>query len=78
MCGGYCSQVLQYLQEENLRSHKFLYHTSFAKVQHECGQRMVADLLGFLNTECHQMVEEEKLEGTLILRMLLTGSETMQ
>ncbi|XP_071811971.1 cullin-2-like [Apostichopus japonicus] len=70
-CSQYMERVLQYLQEENLRSHKFLHHTSYAKVQHECGQRMVADLLGFLNTECHQMVGEERLEDLSRMYQLL-------
>lgn len=70
-CSQYMEKVLQYLQEENLRSHKFLHHTSYPKVQHECGQRMVADLLDFLNAECHQMVGDEKLQDLFRMYQLL-------
>jgi len=56
-------QVLQRLDDECLRSRKFLNASSYAKVAHECQQRMIADHLQFLHAECRAMVHKEKRHG---------------
>jgi cullin 2 len=59
-CSEYMEKVIQRLDDEYLRSRKFLNGSSYAKVAHECQQRMVADHLQFLHRECHAMVHKEK------------------
>ena len=56
-------QVIQRLDDENLRSRKFLHPSSYGKVTRECEQRMVADHLQFLHSECRDMVEQERRAG---------------
>ena len=58
-------QVIQLLDDENLRSRKFLHPSSYSKVTKECEQRMIADHLQFLHGECREMVQKEKRKGTL-------------
>ena len=60
----------QKLEEEDLRSRKFLPGTSYDKVTRECQQRMVADHLQFLHSECREMVHKEKRDG-IILRLIV-------
>ena len=65
-------QVIQRLDEEGMRSRKFLNPSSYAKVTHECEQRMIADHLQFLHGECRAMVRKEKRHGlSLILARIL-------
>ncbi|KAK2174734.1 hypothetical protein NP493_780g00005 [Ridgeia piscesae] len=52
--------VIQKLNEEDLRSRKFLHPSSYSKVKRECEQRMIADHLQFLHGECREMVQKEK------------------
>jgi len=56
-------QVIQRLDDECMRSRKFLNASSYAKVTHECQQRMIADHLQFLHGECRAMVHKEKRHG---------------
>ena len=56
-------QVIQRLDDECMRSRKFLNPSSYAKVTHECQQRMIADHLQFLHGECRAMVHKEKRRG---------------
>jgi len=56
-------QVIQRLDDESMRSRKFLNPSSYAKVTHECQQRMIADHLQFLHAECRNMVHKEKRHG---------------
>lgn len=59
-CSAYMEKVIQRLDDENLRSRKYLHPSSYAKVTQECEQRMVADHLQFLHGECKQMVQQER------------------
>jgi len=59
-------QVIQRLDDECMRSRKFLNASSYAKVTHECQQRMIADHLQFLHGECRTMVYKEKRHGLCI------------
>lgn len=59
-CSVYMEKVIQRLDDENLRSRKYLHPSSYAKVTQECEQRMVADHLQFLHGECKLMVQQEK------------------
>lgn len=56
----YMERVVQRLEEETLRSQKFLHSSSFGKVRAQCEQRMVADHLPFLHGECAAMVKGER------------------
>ena len=56
-------QVIQRIDDECMRSRKFLNPSSYAKVTHECQQRMIADHLQFLHGECRAMVHKEKRHG---------------
>lgn len=60
------------LDEENMRSRKFLHSSSYAKVTKECQERMVADHIGLLHSDCHDFVEKERRKGSsLVLRVSL-------
>ncbi len=59
----YSLQVIHKLDDENLRSRKFLHPSSYNKVTRECEQRMIADHLQFLHGECKDMVQKEKRQG---------------
>lgn len=56
-------QVLARLKDEEMRCRKYLHPSSYAKVIHECQQRMVADHLQFLHGECQSIIRQEKREG---------------
>lgn len=62
---GVCSslQVLGRLKDEEMRCRKYLHPSSYAKVIHECQQRMVADHLQFLHGECQNIIRQEKRDG---------------
>ncbi|XP_076439449.1 cullin-2-like [Babylonia areolata] len=59
-CSEYMEKVLQRLDQERIRSTKFLHPSSVQKVNCECQQRMVADHLQFLHGETPEMVRNEK------------------
>lgn len=46
-----------------MRCRKYLHPSSYAKVIHECQQRMVADHLQFLHGECQNIIRQEKRDG---------------
>lgn len=46
-----------------MRCRKYLHPSSYAKVIHECQQRMVADHLHFLHGECQNIIRQEKRDG---------------
>lgn len=46
-----------------MRCRKYLHPSSYAKVIHECQQRMVADHLQFLHGECQSIIRQEKRDG---------------
>ncbi|XP_030846066.1 cullin-2 [Strongylocentrotus purpuratus] len=59
-CSQYMGKVLQRLQEEQLRSRKFLHPSSYHRVLEECQKRMVADHMSLLHSECRTMVRKEQ------------------
>ncbi|KAL5007129.1 hypothetical protein ScPMuIL_015935 [Solemya velum] len=63
-CSEYMEKVIQKLDNENFRSRKFLHPSSYAKVTHECQQRMVADHLQFihefLKSDCKELMHTER------------------
>ncbi|XP_023933316.1 cullin-2 [Lingula anatina] len=70
-CSEYMEKVIQKLDDENLRSRKFLHPCSYAKVTCECQQRMVAEHLLFLHGECKEMVQKEKRKDLSNMYILL-------
>uniref|UniRef100_A0A673YYB4 Cullin-2 n=1 Tax=Salmo trutta TaxID=8032 RepID=A0A673YYB4_SALTR len=56
-------KVLGRLKDEEVRCRKYLHPSSYAKVIHECQQRMVADHLQFLHGECQNIIRQEKRDG---------------
>uniref|UniRef100_A0A3P8VWD4 Cullin 2 n=1 Tax=Cynoglossus semilaevis TaxID=244447 RepID=A0A3P8VWD4_CYNSE len=70
-CSQYMQKVLARLQEEGMRCRKYLHPSSYAKVIHECQQRMVADHLQFLHGECQNIIRQERREDMAIMYTLL-------
>ncbi|CAB1340785.1 unnamed protein product [Coregonus sp. 'balchen'] len=62
-CSQYMEKVLGRLKDEEVRCRKYLHPSSYAKVIHECQQRMVADHLQFLHGECQNIIRKEKRDG---------------
>ncbi|XP_059495305.1 cullin-2 isoform X1 [Stegostoma tigrinum] len=62
-CSQYMEKVLARLKDEEVRCRKYLHPSSYAKVIHECQQRMVADHLQFLHGECQNIIKQERREG---------------
>lgn len=56
----YMEKVTKKLEDETLRSHRFLHYSSHSKVRQRCEQHMVADHLNFLHGECKPMVTQER------------------
>ncbi|KAI0211701.1 Cullin-2 [Lamellibrachia satsuma] len=71
-CSEYMEKVIQKLNEEDLRSRKFLHPSSYSKVKRECEQRMMADHLQFLHGECREMVQKEKRQDLRNMYRLLS------
>lgn len=59
-CSEYMEKVLQRIDQERMRSTKFLNPSSIQKVNEECQHRMVADHLEFLYGETTEMVQQER------------------
>ncbi|XP_060681069.1 cullin-2 isoform X2 [Hemiscyllium ocellatum] len=59
-CSQYMEKVLARLKDEEVRCRKYLHPSSYAKVIHECQQRMVADHLQFLHGECQNIIKQER------------------
>ena len=51
------------IQDEDLRSRKFLHPVSYSRVIRECEARLVEDYIPYLQGECRQMVKDEKTTG---------------
>lgn len=47
------------LNEENLRSRRFLNPSSYTKINQECQKRLVEDYLSFLHSECKDLIKNE-------------------
>lgn len=58
-CSSYMEKALARLNEENLRSRRFLNASSYNKVNQECQKRLVEDYLGFLHSECKELIKNE-------------------
>ncbi|XP_078285692.1 cullin-2 isoform X1 [Rhinoraja longicauda] len=65
-CSQYMEKVLARLKDEEVRCRKYLHPSSYAKVIHECQQRMVADHLQFLHGECQNIIKQERREDVFI------------
>ncbi|XP_054709882.1 cullin-2-like [Uloborus diversus] len=80
-CSQYIERVLQKLDDENLRSRKYLHPSSYPRVTQECQQRMVADHLQFLHGECKRMVQQEACTDLhhmyLLLKSIPSGAEAL-
>uniref|UniRef100_A0AAY5EMX7 Cullin-2 n=1 Tax=Electrophorus electricus TaxID=8005 RepID=A0AAY5EMX7_ELEEL len=70
-CSQYMEKVLGRLKDEEVRCRKYLHPSSYAKVIHECQQRMVADHLQFLHGECQNIVRQEKRDDMANMYTLL-------
>uniref|UniRef100_A0A8C4RTN4 Cullin 2 n=1 Tax=Erpetoichthys calabaricus TaxID=27687 RepID=A0A8C4RTN4_ERPCA len=70
-CSQYMEKVLARLKDEEVRCRKYLHPSSYAKVIHECQQRMVADHLHFLHGECQNIVRQEKRDDMANMYTLL-------
>uniref|UniRef100_H2LJ31 Cullin 2 n=1 Tax=Oryzias latipes TaxID=8090 RepID=H2LJ31_ORYLA len=70
-CSQYMEKVLARLKDEEVRCRKYLHPSSYAKVIHECQQRMVADHLQFLHGECQNIIRQEKREDMANMYTLL-------
>uniref|UniRef100_A0A8C4E0N6 Cullin 2 n=1 Tax=Dicentrarchus labrax TaxID=13489 RepID=A0A8C4E0N6_DICLA len=70
-CSQYMEKVLGRLKDEEMRCRKYLHPSSYAKVIHECQQRMVADHLQFLHGECQSIIRQEKRDDMANMYTLL-------
>ncbi|XP_030623336.1 cullin-2 isoform X2 [Chanos chanos] len=70
-CSQYMEKVLGRLKDEEVRCRKYLHPSSYAKVIHECQQRMVADHLHFLHGECQNIIRQEKRDDMANMYTLL-------
>lgn len=51
------------LDDEELRSYKFLNPTSYIKVKNECLQRLVCDHFDTFKNECNELIAREDFDG---------------
>lgn len=58
-CSSYMQKALARLNEENLRSRRFLNASSYTKVNQEVQKRLVEDYLSFLHSECKDLIKNE-------------------
>jgi cullin 2 len=58
-CSSYMEKALARLNDENLRSRRFLNPSSYTKVNTECQKRLVEDYLSFLHSECKELIKNE-------------------
>ncbi|EDL87462.1 cullin 2 (predicted), isoform CRA_b [Rattus norvegicus] len=70
-CSQYMEKVLGRLKDEEIRCRKYLHPSSYTKVIHECQQRMVADHLQFLHSECHSIIRHERKNDMANMYVLL-------
>lgn len=67
----YMQEVIQILDEEYVRAHKFMHNSSIQKLKKECEDRMITDHRTFLYSECKEMVSTDKREDLKNLYTLL-------
>ena len=65
-------QVDARLKEEEFRTCKYLHATSVEKVMSVCQDKLVKSQLHLLQSECHDMIHNEKLTGMAFLCGLST------
>ena len=70
-CSEYMEKTQQRLSAESLRSTKFLHQSSYDKVREECENRMIADHLTLLHSECKNMVLSEAHKDLKNMYLLL-------
>ena len=64
-CSAYMEKALARINEENLRSRRFLNPSSYNKVNQEVQKRLVEDYLNFLHSECKELTKNEVKHGKL-------------
>ena len=52
-------KALARLNEENMRSRRFLNPSSYNKINQECQKRLIEDYLSFLHFECKELIKNE-------------------
>lgn len=62
-CSAYMEKALARINEENLRSRRFLNPTSYNKVNSEVQKRLVEDYVNFLHSECKDLIRNEVKHG---------------
>lgn len=70
-CSTYIQKVDVRIQDEDLRSRKFLHPVSYSRVIRECEARLVEDYIPYLQGECRQMVKDEKTDDLSRMYKLL-------
>lgn len=55
------------LNDENLRSRRFLNPSSYNKVNQEVQKRLVEDYLNFLHSECKELIKNETKHGSIFI-----------
>ena len=58
-------KALARINEENLRSRRFLNPSSYNKVNQEVQKRLVEDYLSFLQSECKELIKNEVKHGKI-------------
>ncbi|EDW36922.1 GL25796 [Drosophila persimilis] len=56
----YMQEVIRILEYESRRAQKFLHVSSLAKLRKQCEEKFINDRLGFIYSECREMVSEER------------------
>ena len=67
-CSSYMEKALVRLNDENVRSRRFLNPSSYTKVDAEVQKRLVEDYLSFLHSECKELIRNEVKHGNLKIR----------
>ncbi len=69
-CSSYMEKALARLNEENLRSRRFLNPSSYNKVNQEVQKRLIEDNLGFLHSECKELIKNEVKHGKIFFLII--------
>ncbi|XP_017858090.1 PREDICTED: cullin-2 [Drosophila arizonae] len=56
----YLQEVIKILECETKRAEKFLHKTSLPKLRKQCEEKFINDRLGYIYSECRDMVSEER------------------
>lgn len=60
-CSQYMQKVDTRLEEESLRAQKYFHRSSYEKVVNVCQEKLVEDQLQLLQSECREMIHNERL-----------------